>query len=181
MFPFLLALLALITGAAFASPVADLFAAVRNDDPAAIEAALAAGAGIDSIGDGGQTPLMAASLGGSARSVALLLSRNADATIGEKDGYTPLHGAGFQGRAEVARLLLKDPRVPNEAHRDGFFPVHRACWGPEQRHTDTVRAFLEAGEFDRKTRDGKGLAEVCARNKRSQALVADWGSAAEEL
>jgi hypothetical protein len=30
-------------------------------------------------------------------------------------------------------------------HVDGFIPMHRACWGDEQRHTDTVRVFLEAG------------------------------------
>lgn len=32
-----------------------------------------------------------------------------------------------------------------DTHKDGFIGMHRACWGQEQRHTDTVKAFLEAG------------------------------------
>ena len=131
----------------------------------------------------GQTPLMAASLSGKTTAVKHLLALGADPTIGEKDGYTPLHGVAFQGRADAARLLLADPRVPNEMHRDGFFPVHRACWGREKRHTDTLRVFLEAGEFDRKTKTGESLIEVCRKsaNEGSSKLLNDWGSAAEEL
>lgn len=34
-----------------------------------------------------------------------------------------------------------------DTHKDGFIGMHRACWGQEQRHTDTVKAFLEAGAF----------------------------------
>ena len=99
------------------------------------------------------------------------------------DGYTPLHGAAFQGRSEVARILLNHPGVPNAAHKDGFFPVHRACWGKEKRHTETLRVFLEAGNYGMKTSDGKSLLEVCksSGNSASIQLVGDWGSAAEEL
>ena len=32
-----------------------------------------------------------------------------------------------------------------DRHKDGFIGMHRACWGQEQRHTDTVEAFLKAG------------------------------------
>lgn len=162
---------------------ADLFAAVRSDSPEGLAAALDHGAAIDQRGAGGQTALMAASLGGAAQSVAFLLARGADATLGEKDGYTPLHGAAFQGRAEVARLLLRDPRVPNEMHADGYYAAHRACWGREQRHTDTLRAFLEGGDFSRVSRDGQSLLAVAQekQNKRSVALLVDWQSAAEEL
>ena len=34
---------------------------------------------------------------------------------------------------------------PLSRHSDGYIGMHRACWGGEQRHTDTVKAFLEAG------------------------------------
>ena len=176
-----LALLAALIVASLGDAQSDLTAAVSANDPVLLSAALAAGADINRPGSGGQTPLMQASLGGQAQSVAYLLSQGADPTLGEKDGYTPLHGAALQGRAEAARLLLNDARVPNVAHADGFFPVHRACWGREQRHTDTVRVFLESGEYQRKTADGKSLLDVAGSNKWTQELLKDWGSAAEEL
>ena len=162
---------------------ADLFAAVKADSVPGCKAALANGAALNARGPGGQTALMAASLGGSPKSAAYLLRRGADASIGEQDGYTPLHGAGYQGRADVARILLQDERVPNAMHADGFFPVHRALWGSEQRHTDTLRVFLENGAYGTLTRDGKTLLEVAQQkgNSASIALLKDWGSAAEEL
>ena len=43
----------------------------------------------------------------------------------------------------------------NDKHSDGNTPLHRACWGREQRHTDTVLAMLELGA-DYKSGDGKG-------------------------
>jgi ankyrin repeat protein len=93
----------------------------------------------------GQTPLMAATLAGAAKSVEYLLKKRADATIPEKDGYTPFHGAGFQGRAEVAKLLLEYRLDPSDRHKDGSTPIHRACWGREQRHTDVVKLLVENG------------------------------------
>ena len=178
-----LLVLASCTSLARSDAQADLFAAVREDSVGGLKIALAAGAELNARGPGGQTALMAAALGGSPKSAAYLLKRGADATIGEQDGYTPLHGAAFQGRADVARVLLQDARVPNALHPDGFFPVHRACWGREQRHADTLRVFLENGEFERKTQDGKTLLEVAEGkgNAASLALLKDWGSAAEEL
>jgi len=132
---------------------------------------------------GGQTGLMMASLMGKVNSLRRLLELGADPTIGEKDGYTPLHGAAFQGRAEAARALFKHASVPNEMHADGFYPVHRACWGKEGRHTDTVRVFLENGDFEKRTKTGESVLDVAkkAGNAKTIELVLAWGSAAEEL
>ena len=85
----------------------------------------------------------------------------------EQDGYDVLHAAAFQGRDLILRVLLAecmtlyrdhhDPDPDDDAaaappltyldpitdiHADGFYPIHRACWGREQRHTDTVAVFL---------------------------------------
>lgn len=138
---------------------------------------------INAQGHAKQTPLMSASLSGNLRAVELLLEHGADPNIGEKDGYTPLHGAAFQGRASVARFLLEKPSIPNVMHKDGFFAVHRSCWGQEKRHTDTLKVFLEGGEYSRVTKDGKSVLDVClkAGNKASIALVSSWGSPADEL
>jgi len=56
-----------------------------------------------------------------------------------------MHGAAFQGRPDIARELLRRGLDPNPRHADGFTPIFRACWGREERHTETVRVFLEAG------------------------------------
>ena len=135
----------------------DIHAAVRSDDPAAIQEALDGGEDINSIGPGGQSPLMHAVLTGNAAAVKFLLEKRADTAIPEKDGYTPMHGAGFQGRAEIAKLLIEHGLDPSDRHKDGFTPMHRACWGSERRHADTVRVFLKAGvPFDEAASNGCG-------------------------
>lgn len=160
-----------------------IFDALGKSEEALKTVLLSHSSTINAQGHAGQTPLMSASLGGNLRAVELLLEHGADPRIGEKDGYTPLHGAAFQGRASVARVLLEKPSVPNVMHEDGFFPVHRSCWGQEKRHTETLKVFLEGGEYSRVTKDGKSLLDVClkAGNKASISLVSSWGSAAEEL
>ncbi|CAJ1964979.1 unnamed protein product [Cylindrotheca closterium] len=100
---------------------------------------------INAIGKGGQTPLMFAVLSGKDNAVKVLLEAGADTTIGEQDGYTPMHGAGYQGRTAIVKLLVDHGLDPLDTHKDGFIGMHRACWGPDTRHTETVRAFLEAG------------------------------------
>jgi len=131
---------------AVASASADLHQLVAQDSAAGIAAALDGGAPINAIGQGGQTPLMAAVLMGKEAAVETLLARGADTSIGEKDGYTPCHGAGFQGRSKIMSMLI-DHGLPctTDTHRDGYTPLHRACWGREQRHTETARVLLKAG------------------------------------
>ena len=80
----------------------DIFDAVRQDNEKIIKSAINAGVDINTIGPGGQTPLMHAVLSGKVSAVKTLLKLGADTKIGEKDGYVPIHGAGFQGRAEIA-------------------------------------------------------------------------------
>ena len=93
----------------------------------------------------GQTPLMMSVLMGRTDLVKFFLEKGADVTIPEKDGYTPVHGAGFQGRADIMEILIEHGLDPNDRHEDGFTPLHRACWGREERHTETVRVLLDAG------------------------------------
>lgn len=124
----------------------ELFVKIREDDAIAVADAMKENPELlNSKGGGGQTPLMASVLMGSTKCVDYLLSLGADTSIPEKDGYTPMHGAAFQGRAEIAKLLIAEGLDPNEVHSDGYLPVHRAAWGNEQRHTDTVKVFIDAG------------------------------------
>eukprot|EP00009_Paramoeba_aestuarina_P007528 CAMPEP_0201524030 /NCGR_PEP_ID=MMETSP0161_2-20130828/21071_1 /ASSEMBLY_ACC=CAM_ASM_000251 /TAXON_ID=180227 /ORGANISM="Neoparamoeba aestuarina, Strain SoJaBio B1-5/56/2" /LENGTH=180 /DNA_ID=CAMNT_0047923289 /DNA_START=93 /DNA_END=635 /DNA_ORIENTATION=+ len=122
---------------------------------------------IDQIGQQGQTPLMHAVLQGNVECVKVLLELGANPEIGEKDGYTPMHGAGFQGRAEVAKLLINKGLDPDPVHEDGYTPLARACWGNEQRHTDTAKVLLEAGA---------DLAKVdrVPTNPMTKKLIEEW-------
>ncbi|CAJ1418854.1 unnamed protein product [Effrenium voratum] len=150
----------------------DIHAAVREDNPASIQAALDAGEGLDAVGPGGQTPLMHGVLTGNPRSVKFLLEQKADTSIPEKDGYTPMHGAGFQGRAEIAKLLIAHGLDPSDRHKDGFTPIHRACWGREQRHADTVRVFLKAGvPFDQAADNGQKPIDMAKGNEATLKLL----------
>eukprot|EP00195_Chlamydomonas_chlamydogama_P014942 CAMPEP_0202909808 /NCGR_PEP_ID=MMETSP1392-20130828/50328_1 /ASSEMBLY_ACC=CAM_ASM_000868 /TAXON_ID=225041 /ORGANISM="Chlamydomonas chlamydogama, Strain SAG 11-48b" /LENGTH=222 /DNA_ID=CAMNT_0049599677 /DNA_START=254 /DNA_END=922 /DNA_ORIENTATION=- len=128
-----------------------LYGAARTNDVEGVRKAIADGADLNQRGQGGQTPIMAATLSGSTDVVKLLLDEyrgKVDLSIGEQDGYTPMHGAGFQGRHAVARLLLDAGLNPSDRHRDGYTPIHRACWGTEKRHTKTVKVLLEEGKVD---------------------------------
>lgn len=119
----------------------------------------------------GQTPLMAAVLSGQAQVVQILLHKGANVTIGEKDDYTPAHGAGFQGRAKIMSLLQEHGiDVIRDVHADGYAPFHRACWGNEQRHSDTVQFLLEIGTDPNMPGNGKTCAEM-TRNPATLQVV----------
>lgn len=160
----------------------DIFEAVRKDNENQIKAAVDAGVDINTIGPGGQTPLMHAVLSGKLKAVNELLRLGADTTIGEKDGYVPIHGAGFQGRAEIAQALIDNNVDPSHQHNDGFMPIHRACWGKETRHTDTVRVLLENGvPHDLKAANGETpiVAAKKMGNKKTVKLLEKWAAKQE--
>ena len=161
----------------------DIFEAVRKDSEQQIRTAIDAGVDINTIGPGGQTPLMHAVLSGKLKAVNALLQLGADTTIGEKDGYVPIHGAGFQGRAEIAQALIDHGVDPSHQHSDGFMPIHRACWGQEKRHTETVRVLLENGvPHDQNANNGETpiIAAKKMGNKKTVKLLEKW-KAKEEL
>ena len=117
---------------------------------------------------------MAATLAGSEDAATVLLERGADPKVAEQDGYNPPHGAGFQGRAGVLRALVKAGVDIHNKHSDGYYPMHRACWGSEQRHTDTVQAFLEAGEpWDLESDRGQTCRDM-TRSEATRRLIAEW-------
>ena len=122
---------------------------------------------------------MAATLSGSVRAVIELLKRGADASITEDDGYNPPHGAGFQGRALVLRELVKAKIDITKKHADGFYPMHRACWGMDQRHTDTVEAFLEAGVAHDLAADNGQVCRDMTRSEGTRRMLKRWAEKSE--
>ena len=122
--------------AATASEDNAIFKGVKDDDAAAIRSAVENDPSIlESIGPGGQTPLIHAVLIGKLNAVTTLLELGADTSATERDGYDVLHASGFQGRAEILEVLLKEFAKEKKAggfsldpstdqHRDGFYPMH---------------------------------------------------------
>jgi ankyrin repeat protein len=166
----------------------DLLEAAFNGNVPGVRAAIMAGANPNAQDPGsGQTALMGATLRGHTNIVQLLLSSEyrdrVDVTIAEKDGYTPAHGAGFQGRADIMQVLFDHQiNIKDDFHSDGYAPIHRACWGREQRHTDTVRLLGALGVDLRLPGRKNGGTVVCAdmtTNPATQRLLLD--ETAEEL
>lgn len=160
-------------------------AAVQDDDEAAIRGYIKEDPSLlDYIGIGGQSPLVHAVLAGKLTAVKTLLDLGADTTLTEKDGYNVLHAAGFQGRAEILSVLLEnveglDPST--DVHEDGFYPMHRACWGREQRHTDTVQVFLENGvPPDIKAKNGNTCLDM-TQNEGTKAVLLKAIETSQEL
>ena len=164
-------------GAGTSRSTSEALNAVRSGDAAGLARLLDEGLNINSREKpSGQTLLMAASLAGQAEIVDVLLSRGANATIGEQMGYTPPHGAGFQGRATVVPVLFRHGLDLNDMHKDGYTGYHRALWGSEKRHTDTVAAFLDAGvDVNQRTRDGRHPLDL-TKNAASRALLLSRGA-----
>lgn len=83
--------------------------------------------------------------------------------------------SAVQGRAEIATLLLAHGLDPMDRHSDGFIGMHRACWGREQRHTDTVQAFLEGGvKPDAMATNGQKPIEMAGGNPATKKLLEAW-------
>ena len=170
--------LAAVCSVCAATP-ADMHAAVQKNDAAAVRALAAKDAMLINViapNGSGQTPLMAATLGGKTDVVRALLGvSGVDWTLGEKDGYTPAHGAAFQGRADIVPLLASAGVPVDEVHRDGYSPLHRAAWGTHVRHTMTVAALVEAGADPLRVsaRDGKTALKMAQErgNKNTAELL----------
>ena len=149
-----------------------------------VKAALAEGANINVQDElNGQTPLMRATLHGWSSMVTFLLDQGADVNIGEKDGYTPAHGAGFQGRAKIM-AILRDHKVDifAKSAKDGFTPFHRACWGREERHTETIRYLLDAGvDINLKGGSEQRTCFQMTPNQKTKALLIENGAGNQEL
>jgi hypothetical protein len=81
--------------------------------------------------------------------------------------------------------FLKDRGIDihSPAAKDGFTPFHRACWGREQRHTDTIKFLLTEGEVDVNVKGGQDK-RTCLQmtpNENTRALLLKYGAGNSEL
>src|SRR3982074_2076704 len=104
---------------------AELLAAVRRNNPAAVTALLDQGAAINSRNRLGDSPLLIAAKGGNTPLALLLVERGADVNQRNLAGVSPLMAAAFEGNAEVARALLaKGAATPPVDPGKKAAPVH---------------------------------------------------------
>ena len=157
---------------------------LASDSVERVKAALAEGANMNVQDEvNGQTALMRGTLHGWTSIVTYLLDQGADVNIGEKDGYTPAHGAGFQGRTNIM-AILKDHGVDimSPAEKDNFTPFHRACWGREERHTETIRYMLEQGmDVNKKGGPDQRTCFQMTPNQKTKAVLIEYGAGNAEL
>lgn len=129
------------------SPI--LVAVARSGSPEAIDILVRKGARVDQAGNDGKTPLIAASGNNLPKREArvdnlrVLLERNANPNLRDKDGCTALLYAVSSGSLEATRLLLAANADPNLYDDGGFGPLMVAT--QQKERIDIMKALLDAG------------------------------------
>ncbi len=128
-------------------------AASGADDPAVLEALVAAGADAGARDDFGDTPLhLAARYGADPAALAVLIAAGADPGARGESGATPLHWAAWNGGAAAVLALVNAGADPNARRSDGATPLHWAAWNDD---VSVIPALLDAGA-DPEARDSIG-------------------------
>lgn len=137
----------------------DLFEAIEHDDPAAVKAAIAAGADLNAWNfDYGQTALEAAVAAGNAAIVDLLL--DAGASPNRFLTTPPLTLAVLRGDREMATTLLNAGANANAGGEDGVTALLTAA---AIGNVDLVMLLLDAGASpDVRDREGYTASSVAA-------------------
>jgi ankyrin repeat protein len=139
-----------------------LMKAAVAKDPAAVDAALAAGAAVNErfpLVNGfndGHTPLHVASRDGTPEVVARLLAAGADVNAVEPCFQAvPHHKAVYNGHADITRLLVAHPgiNVDYQGGTNGYTGLHDSLW---HGYADCADILVEAGaRLDLRGHDGK--------------------------
>ena len=133
-------LLALLTGAAGVSPVAD---AAMQRDAAAVKALLKQGGDVNAAQGDGMTALHWAAMNGDADMAAMLLYAGANVRATTRlGGYTPLHLASQAGNNAAIGSLLASGAAVNVATATGATPLMLAA---ASGSVDVVTTLLDRG------------------------------------
>ncbi|MCP5155976.1 MAG: ankyrin repeat domain-containing protein [Ectothiorhodospiraceae bacterium] len=133
--------LGLAHGAPVSATAADaLLAAARDGDLAAVEAALAAGAAVDTRDDRGRTALLVATVHDHPAVARRLIEAGADVDASDHQRDTPFLYAGAEGRIEILRMTLAAGADLASTNRYGGTALIPAA---HHGHVDAVRMLLD--------------------------------------
>lgn len=120
---------------------ASLHDAAYQDDAAAVERLVRAGADVKASNRYGVTPLSLACTNGNAAMVELLLKAGADVNAALPGGETPLMTASRTGNAQIVKALIARGAEVNANVRGQT----ALMWAAAEGHADAVEALLKAG------------------------------------
>ena len=142
-------LISCVTFSLFSGPNEDLLDAARAGDSAGVEAAITAGADINTITTDGWefTALMWAATNGHTDIVKLLLDRGADIDAVYRDGNNALTLAATNGHANTVKLLLDRGADIDHVSKYGKTVLIETArfWPRSDGNTDTVKLLLDRG------------------------------------
>jgi hypothetical protein len=98
--------------------------------------------GVNHVDGFNRTALQAAALKGQTLIVELLLGKEADVTVANKEGRTPLNLASINGHIDVVKVLLEKGADVTIATDEGWTPLNSAS---DNGHVDIVKLLLEKG------------------------------------
>jgi len=119
-----------------------LLSAARSGDEAGVQAALDAGAVVDSRNRIGDTALITACKNGAAGIARTVIEHGANVRQADASGVTPLMGAAYGGYDELVALLLAHGADPASTDQVGKTAMEYAAG---QGHTAVVQRLLDAG------------------------------------
>ncbi|NWU40138.1 ANKK1 protein, partial [Hylia prasina] len=121
---------------------------------------LGCGAGVNSAGGCGCTPLLLAVQRRLPELCSVLIQHGADTNAADEDGWSPLHFAAQHGDDRTVRLLLDHGARAGAQERDGWTPLHLAA----QNNFENVARGLLSRQADANTpaADGKTALHVAA-------------------
>lgn len=145
----------------------DLGTSIMLNDVAAVRSSINQG-NVNRVDEAGFTPLIRAVLFQKKEMAKLLIiEKNADVNIGERNGGTPLIFAASLGQTEIAELLIEKGANVNSVHSNGNTPLIMAT---AKGHAEIAKLLIEkganvnsvgeAGNTPLKFAAGTGLAEV---------------------
>jgi uncharacterized protein len=127
--------------------------AARQGDLDALTKLLDQGVPLEARDATGETPLLAASLTGRSKLVAVLIEKGADIRARNNRGLTPLHAAAYTGYLDVVKLLVQAGADVNDA--ENLFKVTPLIVAAEENHVDVIKFLIDHGaDLERTERAG---------------------------
>lgn len=127
--------------------------AVEQNDAAAVEKIIRAGADVKAANRYGVTPLSLACVNGNAAIIELLVKAGADVNAASPGGETPLMTAARTGAVDGVNALLTHGAQVNA--KETVRAQTPLMWAAGEGHVETIKALVARGA-DMKTRDNGG-------------------------